>query len=113
MSIVNDMMTQLGVAEDDATYRAELGMYIQAAIDDLKVIGVPTTDIPDEWAMFPNESQYELDLLGMIQQYIYITTKLLFDPPLPSVISSLERRQAQLVFHLKTYYDVQTQGGKV
>ncbi len=107
MTIMEDVSFYLGVPTNEIAFDIELEMCIAGAIDDIRAVGVEIAEFDDksDWTIFPEASQFSVSLLNQIKQYIYLTTKILFDPPLPSIILALERRQQQLLFYIQAFYD--------
>lgn len=109
-NIFEDTKTALGVDSNETVFDIELTMHIGAAIDELKAIGVTvnrTGSLDGEtWAIFNQNGNISVSLLDQIKQFVFISTRIVFDPPLPSIIKVLETRKERLVFYIKMYYDM-------
>lgn len=97
-SILNSTKKVLGgIDPSDTAFDQDIIMSINAAFMTLNQIGVgPTSGFviagPDEtWQDFVDNTKY----LSAIPQYIYIKTRLIFDPPTNSAFSDALKKQAE------------------
>lgn len=102
-SILNTVKKMLGLAEDYDAFDVDVVVGINSAFLTLKQLGVgpeegfSITGSEEKWSNFLGA---ESALLGAVKQYIYLKTRMLFDPPstsshidaLKSAISELEFR---------------------
>lgn len=82
-SILKSTKKVLGVADEYTAFDPDILMHINAALGILTDLGIgPSVGlaIPDEsieWAAL----DVPINMLGMIRSYVYLKTRLLFDPP--------------------------------
>jgi hypothetical protein len=102
-SILTSIKKMVNVTESDHSFDADLIVYINAAFAILKRLGVgpaggfAITNEYATWAEFlPSEPQYEI-----VKTFVYLKTKLLFDPPTNSaVIESINKQIAEIEWQL-------------
>ena len=88
-SILNDIKKLLGIESTYDAFDPDLIMHINSAFSILNQLGVgpkngfAITDKTSEWTDFVDD-----DRLNTVRTYVYLTVKILFDPP--SQTSSLE-----------------------
>lgn len=96
--IIKDIKTSLGDDPDSDDFSSEQIMFINAALSRLSQLGTNLVQIKtgeETWDMLVDEE--DKDTIGMIQEYVYISTKLVFDPPTTSgVLSYFQARQQML-----------------
>ena len=104
-SILNTIKQSLGIPQEQPHFDVEIIMYINSAFSDLWELGVGPSEpytIVDEnnrWDEFLEESEE----FENVKTYVYVSVKLLFDPPLSSsVLSALERKLKELEWRLTT-----------
>ncbi|MBR5862155.1 MAG: hypothetical protein IKZ08_02385 [Bacteroidales bacterium] len=107
-SILKSIKNQLGIADDDASFDDEVSQHINSAFADLSDIGVGpsegfTIDGPDTiWEEFVEDA----NVLSSVKDFVYLTVKLVFDPPTQAaLLSSMERRLAKLEWRLNVKCD--------
>lgn len=111
-SILEDTRDALGLIEDDTSFDGELTMHINSALSDLVQNGVGTPliikGVDDEWNSFKKEGQEPEDayMFGQVKQYVYLKTKLLFDPPPPSTVQYVDQAVKELLWRLREHYNV-------
>lgn len=94
-SILNTVKKMLGLAEDYEAFDTDIIISINSAFMTLMQLGVgPKTgfSIQDKsatWKDFIGESTQ----LEMVKQYIYMKTKLVFDPSLTSNVNEIYKEQ--------------------
>lgn len=83
-SILNSVKKQLDIAEDDNSFDTNIVMHINSVFVNLYQMGVGQStpyqiqDASNVWSEFiTNEKPY----LALVKSYMYLSVKLLFDPP--------------------------------
>ena len=82
-SVLLSMMVRLGLSEDDVEYGEDVLQGINSAIVALTQVGVGppkgfrVTDETATWSDFTGN----IFLLDVVKDYVYLKTKLVFDPP--------------------------------
>lgn len=109
-SILTSIKKLLGISEDYKQFDDDIIMHINTVFLNLTQLGVgpeagfSIEDDSSEWSEFvdiENNAQ-----LHAIKTYVYLKTKLLFDPPLSSaVIESTNRMIAELEWRLNAAVD--------
>lgn len=102
-SILNDTKKNLGIADDYTAFDIDVLMHINSALATLNQIGIgpaegfEVLDTTETWADF-----FGTDLrLNSVKTYVYLKTRLGFDPPATSFhIAALERQIEQLEWRL-------------
>lgn len=99
VSILKTVKNSLGLGVDDASFDAELIVYINAVLATLNQIGVgptPGFQIADAAATWDDLLGADLRL-NNVQAYVYIQVRLIFDPPQSSFgIDAMEKRAKEL-----------------
>lgn len=94
-SILNEIKKMLGIDEQDTSFDTSVRIDINAAFSRLRQLGVgppqgfKITGSSETWNEFLSEKEFTDD----IKTYIYLKTKLLFDPPTLSVLLSSMKEQ--------------------
>lgn len=110
-SILTDTKAQLGLAEADTTFDAELIMHINAVLADLYQLGVgpagglAITDASTDWTTLlvaPDAITVPDESLNMVTSYVYQRVKLLFDPPqlgylIPPIEKAIEKLEWRIM----------------
>lgn len=87
-SVLNTIKKLLGLDADDDSFDSDICVGINSAILTLSQLGLEgkegfiVTSNEQEWSDYLNDNK----LLSMAQQYIYLKTKMSFDPPQNSVV---------------------------
>ena len=107
-SILTSIKKLLGIAEDYEHFDADLIMHINSVFMILHQLGVGPSEgflIKDEDATWDEFIQGETNIEA-VRSYVYLKTKLLFDPPLSSaVIESTNRLISELEWRLNVAAD--------
>ena len=108
ISILKTIKTMLGIDPEDDVYTAELLVHINSAIMILTQIGVgpkegfTVSSVVETWDEFLGSSK----LLEGAKQFIYIKTKIGFDPPASSfVVEVMQQMANELVQRLNIQVD--------
>lgn len=102
-SILNSVKKLLGLDADYDAFDADLIVFINSALMVLSQIGVGEIgfsihDVDETWSSFLKSR----DDLAAAKDYVYISTRLAFDPPSSaSVIASYEKIRDELAWRLK------------
>lgn len=107
-SILNTTKQLLGLSLEDTSFDVDVLIHINSSISTLHQLGVGTTDpelVVDkdtEWSSLTEDSV----LLSMVKPFIYLTTRLSFDPPGTSFLGdSITRTLAELTFRIYVQAD--------
>lgn len=103
-TILSTIREVLGLASENS-FDADLVMAINAALAIVNQNGVGvniTINKGDEhrWEDFMG-AQNNPALLNIVQQYVYLKTKILFDPPPPSVLPYLDKTVDELLWRIR------------
>lgn len=108
-SILTDVKRLLsGISEDSEAFDEELIIFINGVFSVLLQLGVPfkksswISDKDDTWEQIFGENEK----INFIQTYVYLKTKLVFDPPSSStVIQSYENQIKELEWRINAEVD--------
>lgn len=108
-SILLTIEKMLGIADEDTTFDTEIIVSINSAIATLNQLGIG----PSEGFSISDDSAEWDDLLGenaalfdMAKAYIYLKTRLVFDPPTSSfVLTSMQTQADELGWRLSAFAD--------
>lgn len=107
-SILDTIKKLLDISLDDDSFDNDIIIHINSAIDTLRQLGVGPkigfriTDKSSNWNDYIEEESFRPNIID----YIYVSVKLIFDPPLSSfVLESLSRKKDELEFRLLTDYE--------
>lgn len=97
--ILTSVKKSLGISEDCDDFDTDIIMHINSVLATLTQLGVGpekglfiNVDDSTEWNDFiPTDAT---TVLGLVQSYMYVKVRLLFDPPLNSVVTDVLNRQA-------------------
>lgn len=107
-SILTDIKASLGLADDYTAFDSEIIMFTNAALADLHQLGVgpPTglaiTDKTSEW-----DELIEGDArLNQVKSYIFLTVKLLHDPPtIGFVLTAMKELRDEATWRVQKAYE--------
>ena len=92
----------LGSSEDNS-FDSELLIYINGALSVLNQIGIGTTiyvrDTSTLWGSYFKESEDE-HIRSLAVQYVFLKTKVMFDPPAPATLNVMITHLEELIFRL-------------
>lgn len=108
-SILMDVRGALGLLVEDDAFDSEIIMHVNSALAILRQngVGLPTyvTDISTLWSSFVDPEQVEGNLVfPMVKTYVFLKTKLLFDPPPPSNVTYVNESVSELLWRLREEY---------
>lgn len=103
-SILTSTKKVLGVAEENKDFDVDISMHINSCLASLNQLGIG----PDAGLMIEDDTTTWTDFIGtdprlnMVQQYIYLRTRVVFDPPTSSwhAINSINAMIAELEWRL-------------
>src|SRR5699024_967115 len=105
-SILKDVRSGVGLGEDVTAFDLDLIMHINAAIGKLNQNGVGLPLLVYEetqtWEQLMDPLQLQGNLsFGLVPLFITLSTKIIFDPPPPSVVEYHSRSINELLWRLK------------
>lgn len=106
-SILTTIKKLLGITEECEDFDTDIIVHINTAIARLRTLGVG----PDEGYQITDETNTWTEYLNGdirlndVKQYIYIKVKLVFDPPVASVITALQETLKELEFAINITAD--------
>lgn len=105
-SILDSVKDTLGIAKDDDSFDAEIRMDINSALATLNQVGcgnvVMISDSSTKWSDFADPTSEQF---GLIQQFVFIKTKLLFDPPAASTLNAFKEASNELIWRIQMAFD--------
>lgn len=103
-SILTDVKTYLGISSEDTHFDQDVIMHINSAISKLNQVcigeSIPfsITDDTSEWDEIIDERY-----VTSVKPYVYIQTRIGFDPPLnATILSTLKEERAEFEWRIKT-----------
>lgn len=106
-SILNDVKHALSLTPADTAFDIDIIMHINTAISTLTQLGVGPvegfriTGASETWSQFADDAR-----LSAVQSYLFLKTKLMFDPPATGfVTASMERQITELEFRINCVVD--------
>lgn len=110
-SILKGVRGALGLGEDDTSFDQELFMHINAALGTLVQNGViKTLVVSSEVAVWddlkdPETTEYDY-MFEQVKLFVFVKTKILFDPPPPSTAKYMDEYATELLWRLRESYDI-------
>lgn len=114
-SILKSVRSAVGLDAEDSSFDSELLMHINGSVMILHQngIGMPI-HVEDEeavWDDFKNPLQADANsMLSAAKTFIFIKTKILFDPPPPSTIKYMAEAADEYLWRLRESFDVGLSG---
>lgn len=106
-SILNDVKHALGLLPEDAAFDVDVIMHTNTAISTLTQLGVGPvqgfriTGADEQWSQFADDPR-----LSAVQSFIFLTVKLMFDPPASGfATAAMERQLEQLAYRINVVVD--------
>ena len=110
-SILDTVRGAMGLVEDDSSFDPELIIHINSHLATLYQNGVGLPIVVEDstalWSDLKDESKNN-DMFEQIKTYIFLRTKLLFDPPPPTTAKYMDEAATELLWRLRCHYDVPT-----
>lgn len=109
-SILGSVRDAMGLGIEDDSFDSELLMHINAALLTLNQNGVGKTtivkDADADWESFKDPEQEEGNkLFDMVPLFVFLRTKILFDPPPPSNVKYMDDAVNEALWRLREEYD--------
>lgn len=109
-SILKEVREGVGIGEDTTAFDKELLMFINAGIGTLNQNGVGLPLIIDSvdatWGDLMDPLQLQGNFsFGLVPLYLTLNTKIIFDPPPPSIVETHSTMVHQLLWRLKVAYE--------
>lgn len=120
-SVLNSVKSALGLSLDDDAFDSEILLHVNAAIavlnqNGVKINGTMIASVETLWrslfkepivgATIDEQLMESNESFELIKLYIFLKTKILFDPPAPSVTSYMNESISELLWRLKESYDL-------
>ena len=114
-SILKSIRIAVGLDAEDDSFDGELLMHINGGIMTLNQngIGQPVIVMDDSatWDELKDPSQdYANEMFVAVKSYIFVKTKILFDPPPPSTIKYMSEAVDEYLWRLRESFDVGLDG---
>lgn len=108
-SILKTTRKALGLNEDDSSFDSELLMHINSSLGKALQNGVgKLTIVNDEtttWIDVKDDTQTGNDYFGLLPTFVFLSTKVLFDPPPPSLVDVYSRQVDEHLWRLRAAYE--------
>lgn len=107
-NILTTTKKMLGLDSTDTSFDVDILLAINSAVSSLAQLGVAAAQGVDVTSATTYSSiSTSRILIQMVKPYIYIKTRLLFDPPSSAVQTSLENQLTELEWRLYTWADLE------
>lgn len=108
--ILESTKKSLGVPKDDQHFDAEIRMHVLSALLTLNQagVGIEALSVSDStrWEEFKDPTQVKGNkYFALVPQYVFLRTKLIFDPPPPSNVQFYNDMIKELLWRLKRAYE--------
>ena len=109
-SILEDIKALLHIAAEYDYFDRQVIMYINSAFSILYQLGVgrpfSINGYDEKWSDYPSVA--DMDILGCIKPYIYIRTRIAFDPPTSGFLTeSYNKQMSELEWRMNIVSDPQ------
>lgn len=109
-SILVDVRKALNLSADDSSFDSDITMHINSAIGKINQVGVGNSIVvrndSETWNDLYNSFQVNGNkLFKFIPTFIFLSTKMIFDPPPPSLVEQYQRQCDELLWRLKVAYE--------
>ena len=111
-SILTSVKKLLGIAEEYKQFDPDIIMFINSAFSVLTQLGVGSEDgysiISDEetWDDYLSANEIEAGQLEMVKTYVYLKTRVAFDPPSSSfVLDAFNKQVSELEWRINVAVD--------
>ena len=105
-SILLSVKKALGIPPSVDSFDVDLMLFINSVFSELNQLGVGPTvpftieDDGSTWDEFIVDER-----IGMVQAYMFLEVRLMFDPPAPSVITAMEKKRDEYEWRLNVAGD--------
>lgn len=106
-SILTSVKKNLNIQESVTAFDPDIILLINSSFSELHQMGVGSDegfsieDDSSEWEEFTDN----VEVLGMVQEYVYLSVRLVFDPPTASVLTAIEKKRDELEWRLNVAGD--------
>ena len=112
-SILETIVSGLGLEVDEPAFNSEITMYINSALLTVYQNGAGTPlvvkDHAQTWDEFKDPAQVEGNkMFEQIKLYVMLKTKIIFDPPPPSTAPYMQSYIDELLWRIRVAYWVST-----
>lgn len=109
-SILITLRTALGLNSTDDSFDADLKIYANGAFSALHQQGFGKPDFylknPEQtWDETMSSEQFTSPIRGMVESYVMIQSRMLFDPPPPSIVAFMTGHLEQLQWRIQVECD--------
>lgn len=110
-SVLKSVRAAVGLQQDVTAFDTELLIHINSAFATLHQNGVGTpivvVDDTQTWDDFRDENQVMGNyMFEQCKMFVYIKTRILFDPPPPSTVKYMDEASKETLWRLREAYDV-------
>lgn len=109
-SVLNSVKDFLGIGEDDKAFDSDLMIYINGSLVKLNQAGVGDvfiiSDSNNTWSEFVTLPE-QINVFAMIQLFVCLEVKLIFDPPAPATLTVMEQSAKELLWRLEVACNVE------
>lgn len=105
-TILQDVANRLGIRDTEGTFDNDLLSYINSSLATLFQNDVGTPIVVDKdttWGEFQNPEQNNI-YFPMAQNYVYLSTKIIFDPPPPSNVQYVKGSLDEMLWRVREGY---------
>ena len=112
-SILETIVSGLGLEVDESAFNLEIIMYVNSALLTVYQNGAGTPlvvkDYAQTWEEFKDPAQVEGNkMFEQIKLYVMLKTKIIFDPPPPSTAPYMQAYIDELLWRIRAAYWVST-----
>lgn len=103
LNVLNSVKSNVGIPEDVADFDNDIILYTNLALDTLIQLGVDVATNIDKDTEWTNViSNIPQERISIVQSYVNISVRLIFDPPSNStILNSLKNKINELEFRLQ------------
>lgn len=107
-SILTSIKKLLGIADEYTHFDSDIIIFVNTVFSTLSQLGVGPVGgfiITDEYALWSDYTDNS-EQLALVKTYVFMKTKMMFDPPVSSaVLSAMERQISELEWRLHIISD--------
>lgn len=106
-SILTSVKKSLNIQESVKAFDPDIILLVNSSFSELHQMGVGPDEgfsIEDETADWEDFTD-NFEVLGMVQEYVYLSVRLVFDPPTASVLTAIEKKRDELEWRLNVAGD--------
>lgn len=107
---MQDVRVAVGLSSDSSDFDTELLMHINGSVGELNQNGIGNflviSDDTSKWIDLQDATQTDGNqYFQMVPLFVFMNTKLLFDPPPPSTVQVYQKNIDKLLWRLKMAYE--------